>query len=107
MNQNRLEQLIKFHEEDPNDPFLLYGLALEYQKSDVKKSEELFDTLLTGFPDYLPSYYHAAKLKAALGKGELALTIFKSGIALARKQNDMTTARELQSAYDELMFELE
>ncbi len=107
MNQNRLEQLIKFHEEDPNDPFPLYGLALEYQKSDVKKSEQLFDRLLTDFPDYLPSYYHAAKLKATLGKGELALAIFKNGITLARKQNDTTTARELQSAYDELMFELE
>jgi len=107
MNQNRLEQLIKFREEDPSDPFPLYGLALEYQKSDVKKSEELFDILLTGFPDYLPSYYHAAKLKATLGKKELALTIFKTGMVLAKNKNDTATARELQSAFDELMFEME
>ena len=107
MNVNRLEQLIKFREEDPSDPFPLYGLALEYKKSDVKKSEELFDTLLTDFPDYLPAYYHAAKLKVTLGKGELALTIFKKGIALAKDKNETITARELQSAYDEVMFELE
>jgi tetratricopeptide (TPR) repeat protein len=107
MNQNRLEQLIKFYEEDPNDPFIVYGLALEYQKSDIKKSEQLFDTLLTNFQEYLPSYYHAAKLKATLGNGELALSIYKKGIALAKKQKDATTERELLAAYNELIFELE
>lgn len=107
MNQNRLEQLIKFHEEDPNDPFPLYGLALEYQKTDIKKSEQLFDRLLADFPEYLPAYYHAAKLKVTLDKGTLAINIYQNGIALAKKQNDSSTERELQSAYNELMFELE
>lgn len=107
MDQNRIAQLTRFHEEDPNDPFILYGLALEYQKSDMKKSEEFFDKLLTEFPEYLPTYYHAAKQKAALGKSDLAVTIFTDGIALARKQNEVTTTRELQSALDELKFEME
>jgi len=107
MNQNRLEQLIKFREEDPSDPFPLYGLALEYQKTDVNKSEELFNTLLADFPEYLPTYYHAAKLKASVGNNEQALSIYKMGIVLASKLKDTTTARELKSAYDELVFEME
>jgi tetratricopeptide (TPR) repeat protein len=107
MDQNRIAQLTRFHEEDPNDPFILYGLALEYQKTDVKKSEDIFDKLLAAFPEYLPSYYHAAKQKVVLGKHELAIQIFQRGIALAQKQHDTTTTRELQSALNELKFEME
>lgn len=107
MDQNRIAQLTRFHEEDPTDPFILYGLALEYQKTDMKKSEDFFDKLLADFPEYLPTYYHAAKQKAALGKSDQAIQIFNSGIALAQKQHEAATARELQSALDELKFEME
>lgn len=105
MSATRLEQLIKFHEEDPTDPFTLYGLALEYLKIDVKKSEVYFDTLLGEFSNYLPTYYHAAKLKTDLGSTKLALEIYIKGIELAKKCNDKATLRELQSAYNELLFE--
>jgi tetratricopeptide (TPR) repeat protein len=105
MPATRLEQLIKYYEEDPTDPFTLYGLALEYLKIDVKKSEVYFDTLLKEFSDYLPTYYHAAKLKADLGAPKTALEIYRKGIELAEKSNERTTLRELQSAYNELLFE--
>ena len=106
MAETRLAQLIKFYEEDPNDAFNIYGLALEYLKSDVKKSDELFDKLLTTTPSYLPAYYQAAKLKEELGSKETALSIYKSGMELAEKTNDRKTFQELQSAYNELLFEL-
>jgi tetratricopeptide (TPR) repeat protein len=101
MEETRLEQLIKFYNEDPNDPFIIYGLALEYLKTDVKKSEDLFNKLITNFPDYLPAYYQTAKLKQELGSTEQALTIYKKGIELAAQQNDSATKRELQAAHDE------
>jgi tetratricopeptide (TPR) repeat protein len=107
MAETRLDQLIRFYEEDPNDAFNLYGLALEYLKSDGKKSEELFNKLLTDFPEYLPVYYQAAKLKEELGFNEQALDIYKRGIALAKKLNDSKAVQELSSAYDELKFESE
>jgi lipoprotein NlpI len=31
----RLEQLHQFLQEDPADPFNLYALAIEYQKTDI------------------------------------------------------------------------
>jgi tetratricopeptide (TPR) repeat protein len=105
--ETRLEQLIKFYQEDPTDAFNVYGLALEYLKSDVQKSEALFDNLLTHIPDYLPTYFQAANLKAELGKHADALRIYKKGIALARRLNDRKALMELQSAHDELLFELE
>ena len=105
--ETRLEQLIKFYQEDPTDAFNVYGLALEYQKVDGQKSEELFDLLLKNFPEYLPAYYQAAKLKEELRKQTDALSIYKKGIELAKNLNDQKASQELQSAYNELLFELE
>ncbi len=107
MAETRLQQLIKFYEEDPQDAFNVYSLALEYYKFDVQKSEEFFNKLLTDFPDYLPAYYHAAKLKEELGTNEIALAIYKKGMELAKKLNDPKTRQELQSAYNELLFEMD
>lgn len=105
MASNRLTQLQEFYDDDPHDPFNLYALALEYLKSDLEKSRELFEMLLNIHKEYLPTYYHAAKLYQELGEKEMATSVFVNGISLARKLNDTKAMRELQSAYDELMFD--
>lgn len=107
MSEQRLNTLIQFYEEDPNDPFNLYGLALEYQKTDLNKSDALFGKLLKDFPQYVPSYYHAAKLKVDLKQSEVALVIYKKGMEIAKQQNEKKAEQELRSAYDELMFEMD
>ena len=104
MNSNRIAQLQQFQHDDPNDPFPIYGLALEYLKQDSKESEKYFDELLRRFPDYLPTYYHAAKLKAESNKTEEAIAIYEFGVKLASKLGDNSTLRELKSALDELRF---
>ena len=105
MSADRLKQLQKFYEEDPLDPFNLYALALEYLKVDLALSRKHFQLLLANHPAYLPTYYHAAKLFHDTGDREGAIAVFENGIALARKNNDVKTLRELRSAYDEMMFE--
>jgi len=105
MPTERIRQLQEFYEEDPGDPFNLYALALEYLKYDLAKSQELFGTILDTHPEYLPAYYHAAKLFQETGQREKAIHVFEKGIALAGKLKDVKTLRELQSAYDEFMFE--
>lgn len=104
MNSIRIKQLQQFQQDDPLDPFPVYGLALEYLKTDINKSEEYFNELLQRFPDYLPTYYHAAKLKAELVKTEEAIKIYEQGIELAKRIGDTATLRELKSAYEELTF---
>jgi tetratricopeptide (TPR) repeat protein len=105
MPADRIKILEKFYDEDPGDPFNAYALALEYLKHDPAKSRRLFETLLNFHQAYLPTYYHAAKFFQECGEREKAIGVFEKGIALARKMNDRKTLRELQSAYDELMFE--
>ena len=105
MSGSRLDRLLQFYHDEPGDPFNLYALALEYLKHDHIKSLEFFNTLLTEHPDYLPAYYHAAKLYQDIDQKNLAISTYEKGIALARKKNDHKTVRELQSAYDELIYE--
>lgn len=104
MNSGRIEQLQKFLDEDPSDPFNWYALALEFLKSDPQKAQALFEKLLTDFEQYIPTYYPAGHLYLELGESEKAVEVFEKGIALAREQNDLKTAKELKSALDELMF---
>jgi len=99
---NRLEQLAQFLQEEPDDPFNIYALALEYQKTDATKAKALFDELLEKHPAYIPTYYHAGNLYIALERIDDAIVIFEKGISEARKQNALKALRELQAVYDEL-----
>ena len=105
MSLSRLELLKEYYRQDPNDPFNMYALAIEYLKSDTGQSKHFFVELLNKHPDYLPSYYHAAKLFTDLNEKEKAIEVYEKGIALAKEKKEFKALRELQSAYDELMFE--
>ncbi|MBX2945480.1 MAG: tetratricopeptide repeat protein [Cyclobacteriaceae bacterium] len=100
MNLTRIEQLLKYVEEDPNDSFSLYALALEYKKNNPIEALKLFRQLLINHPDYLPTYYQAGLMMEESGNINEALNLYGQGIGLARKQNDMGTLKELQAAYN-------
>jgi tetratricopeptide (TPR) repeat protein len=105
INKTRLEQLQKFLEDEPTDPFNIYALALEYQKLDSSKALNLFKQLVTEHESYLPTYYHLGKLHEELGERQQALEILTKGIIQARNQKDLKALRELQAAYNEIEFE--
>jgi tetratricopeptide (TPR) repeat protein len=105
MRMTRLEQLRKFLEDDPGDPFNIYALALEYQKTDHSVALRLFKQLILEHPDYLATYYHLAKLYQELDEKENATKIYKAGIKKATEINDRKALQELQSAFQELLFE--
>lgn len=105
MTTNRLDQLLAYYKEDPNDPFNIYALALEYLKHDVAKAKEYFELLLKEHEGYVATYYHAAKLYQDRNEKEKAAEVYEKGIAIAKRLNELKAARELQSAYDEMMFE--
>ena len=103
MNLSRIEQLLKFLEEDPEDAFSLYALALEYKEVQPKEAERIFNQLLNTHPDYLPTYYQAAALLEEKGEVDNAVKVYLAGMALAKKQNDISTYKELQAAYTTLL----
>lgn len=106
-NLRRIHQLLEFLEEEPENPFNLYALALEYQKHDPEKVAYYFDLLLQNHKNYLPTYYHAADFFALQNEIAKAKAIYEEGIRLATQQNDNHALRELQNAYLNFQFEYE
>jgi hypothetical protein len=102
----RLDQLQRFYEEDPRDPFNLYGLALEICKADRQQGYSLFQLLIAGFPDYVPAYYQAAILSIELAKPESAKETLQSGMAWAKSKNDIKAFHELQQLWNEVEGEI-
>lgn len=103
---DRLKYLLQLHQEQPNDPFLVYGIALEYKKTASNETAAYFDLLLTSFPDYLATYYQAAEYFAEKGSYEKALEIYDKGINLATSLNEMKTLAELKNSKQNLEIDL-
>ena len=103
---DRLQLLQEYYDQDPNDPFNLYGLALEYQKYNLKKSKELYDVLLGKFPEYLAAYYMTAKLCEELELEQDAIKIYEKGILVAQKQDNKKIENELKVALTNLEMEM-
>ncbi|MEX2594001.1 MAG: tetratricopeptide repeat protein [Anditalea sp.] len=106
-NLHRIQQLLEFLKKEPDNPFNLYALALEYQKDDQGKAAYYFDRLLSSYKDYLPTYYHAAAFFADMGEIEKAKEVYETGIALAIKGQNQHALKELKNAYLNFQFENE
>ena len=102
-NIERVRLLEKYHQDDPGDPFTIYALAMEWSKKDLRKSRDYFDILLDKHEDYLPAYYQAADLCVVMNLVDKARDIYEKGISVARKQGDLKTLSELQTAYDAIV----
>ena len=105
-NLYRIQQLLGFLEEEPDNPFNLYALALEYQSHDPEKARPYFDRLLEDHKEYLPTYYQAAAFYAEEGDLDRARDIYERGIELAQKAKQPQTLKELENAYRNFLFEI-
>lgn len=104
-NLERVGLLREYILDEPENPFNRYALALEIKDIAPDEAAELFDFLLLNHPSYLPVYFHSAHFFFELGQIEKARGIFEIGIALARDQKDLKALKELQSAYQNFLFE--
>jgi tetratricopeptide (TPR) repeat protein len=92
---HRIEQLLAFFNENPDDPFNLYALAIEYRKSDAEKSKEWFERLIRDHPSYLPAYYVFSELLYSTGEKDASIRVIGQGLRLAAAQGDRKTTAEL------------
>lgn len=100
MNPTRLERLMEMRKEDPNDPFLIYAVAMEYQKAQqLELALSFYEELIEKHPEYVGTYYHLAKLYEVLKKKEEADACYQIGMKTARKVGDNHAYNELQTAY--------
>ena len=100
---NRIARITEMLQANPTDCFLRHALALEYIKvGDDVLARELFEAILTKFPDYVGSYYHLGKLLERQGENELAMAWYERGMQAAKAAKDQHSYNELQGVYDEL-----
>jgi len=102
-SSSRLQQLLAFYADDPNDAFTIYALATEYRPTEPLLAMKYYQTLLDEHPEYVGTYYHAGKLLEQLEKPEEAEKVYRRGLQVSRKAGQMHAASELQQALNQLL----
>ncbi len=95
----RLERLQAMLQESPDDAFLLFALAKEYEKLD--NNEQALDFYLKlekEHPNYVGTYYHLGKLYENLEKPAKAFHTYKVGMKIAKQEGDQHSLSELAGA---------
>ncbi len=99
----RIERLEKMLAGEPNDPFVLYGLAQEHAKAgDHARAIGYFDRCLAADPGYHYAYFHKARSLEAAGRRGDAVGALRAGLAAARQGRDDKAAGELAAYLEEL-----
>jgi len=101
MNGNRLQKLLEFYNNEPNDPFLKYALATEYLSGgDSATALQYFEDLKENHQEYVGTYYHLGKLYEKLDRKEDAIATYQKGMQVARTARDNHAYSELQTVYN-------
>jgi len=101
MQNTRLNKLLAFLVTEPNDPFILYALATEYNTlNDTEQAFQYYLKLVAEHPTYVGTYYHLGKLYQKVQQEEKAIEIYQIGMQRAREKGDRHAFSELQGAYN-------
>jgi uncharacterized protein HemY len=104
MNQHRIEQLKQMLQESPEDPFLLYALAMEHNNAQNHElALQFYETLVSKHRHYVGTYYHLAKLYEQLKMNEKAKACYENGMGIARQMGDHHAYNELNAAFKSFM----
>lgn len=94
---NRQEIISSEIENDPNNPFNYYLLAIEFrQLNSFQDLENVMELMLERFEYYLPLYYFYAEHLFQMDKIEKATQISERGIRLAQESGNSKLVNELK-----------
>lgn len=104
MELSRLDKLLEFIKNEPNDEFLKYALATEYLRlNQVDKALSYYEDLINNHPGYVGTYYHLGKLYEALNRKQDAITTYENGMKVTKTKRDNHAFSELQAVYRSAM----
>jgi tetratricopeptide (TPR) repeat protein len=90
-------------ERDPNDTFLLYGIALEHKKlGEAAQAIEYLDRVIAADVGYAYAYHQKGLVHESRGDVEAARSAYRAGIEAAKKKGDEHAAGEIQAALEML-----
>jgi tetratricopeptide (TPR) repeat protein len=100
---SRIDLIKKICEQQPNDPFPRYGLAMEYKNAGRgDEAHAAFAELTARWPEYVAAYLMHGNLLASLHRLDDARAVYQRGIGAARQKGDMHALGELESALQNL-----
>jgi predicted Zn-dependent protease len=100
---DRIAQLKKLLDAEPNDPFCLYGLAQEYAKAgDLDAAVEMYERTIEADPDYCYAYYHLARVHEERDDIDRAHTVLQTGLERAQALGDAQAVGEISAYLDQL-----
>lgn len=103
---SRLEQLLEFLKAEPEDEFLRYAIAMEYRASGQDDiAGDMLQKLIESSPEYSASYFHLGQIFQEKGEREKALGVYQDGISIAKRIGKQHHLAELQSAYNNLLYD--
>jgi tetratricopeptide (TPR) repeat protein len=92
----RREKIEEMLRAEPQDHFLRYGLAAEYDNEGrFEESLVLFRGLMADQPPHVPSFLRSAQLLVKLDRIAEARAVLREGIEIARQQGETHAAGEM------------
>ena len=100
---DRVAALKQILEQNPDDAFARYGLALEYSRAgQTEAALTEFNTLLGKHPDYVAAYQMAGQMLAAADRRDEAGEYLRRGIIAAQRVGNAHARSEMESLLDEI-----
>lgn len=94
---SRIKELETMLEKNPDDPFINYALAREYEtQSSTIQAILMYEYLVNQHPNYIATYYHYAKLLYHAGNRNQALALLHQGIEWGMKEKDLHAVGEMK-----------
>jgi len=95
---DKIAQLEAMLDERPDDPFIIYALAREYQQHPAGTMQALlmYEHLVNHHPAYMGTYYHYARLLYSIGNQPEAIRLIHLGIEQGNQSGDRHATFELQ-----------
>lgn len=84
---------------EPNDTFLLYGIALEHKKlNDASAALEFLDRVTRLDPGYCYAYHQKGLVHESEGNTDAAKTAYRQGVQAAIEKGDDHARGEIEAA---------
>ena len=100
---DRVAMLTEILEQNPDDAFARYGLALEYSNQGAtEKALTEFGRLLTVHPDYTAGYFMAAQTLVRADRPTEARKMLEDGIRSAQRTGNSHAQSEMEGLLAEL-----
>lgn len=95
----RIKNLLELLEKEPDDSFLNYALAIEYQnQGNTLQAIGMVEKIIEVNPNYLGAYLQLGQWYESINKAEKAIATYQKGCVVAQKQQNKKTLSELNQA---------